>query len=159
MMKLSSAASGGPESILAELTRAWSVGNGSAFARPFQSDAIFVAFDGTVLRGAAAIGQFHQRAFSSHLAGTQLQVEIEERRELAPGLTLVLTRGGIRRNNETHGDLIGPSIQTLLIRDADDQLRIETFQNTRDRPITGPNEAQVWREFDQAWTRIAERQR
>jgi uncharacterized protein (TIGR02246 family) len=137
--------------VVDELVRAWAAGDGAAFARPFADHAHFVAFDGTVLRGPDEIGRFHQQAFSTHLAGTRLQVHLEEVRTLAPGIAVVLTRGGIQRDGKSRGALMGHSIQTYVMTERDGRARIESFQNTRDRPITGPRQAQVWRDFDQAW--------
>lgn len=136
------------------LVQAWAAGDGSAFGRPFADRARFVAFDGTVLQGPAEIGRFHQQAFSTHLTGTRLEVAVDEVRELAPGVAAVFSHGGIRRDGESRGALIGPSIQTFVFRQADGGAQIECFQNTRDRPIAGPREAQVWRDFDLAWSRL-----
>jgi len=145
-----------PAALIRELTQAWSGGDAVAFGRPFDSKAIFVAFDGTVLRGPEAISSFHQQAFSTHLAGTQLHVEIDEIRAIAAGVAIALTHGGIRRNGQTQGPLIGASIQTFIFRETNGRFLIESFQNTRARSITGPREAQVWRDFDLAWSRLRE---
>jgi uncharacterized protein (TIGR02246 family) len=140
--------------LIAELVQAWAAGDGMAFAKPFADSARFVAFDGTVLHGPVAIGRFHEQAFSTHLAGTQLYIEVEEIRRMAPGVTVAYTRGGIRRDGKGQGPLIGSSIQTFVIHETAERPLIESFQNTRNRPITGPEQAQVWREFDLAWGRL-----
>jgi uncharacterized protein (TIGR02246 family) len=138
--------------LIDELVRAWAAGDGAAFARPFASRARFIAFDGAVLHGPEAIGRFHDRAFSSHLANTTLQINIDEMRELAPHVAMLFTHGGIRRGSETQGALIGGSVQTFVVANLTGQPQIESFQNTRDRPIKGPREAEVWRAFDKAWS-------
>jgi len=137
-----------------ELAQAWAAGDGAAFARPFAERAHFIAFDGTVLKGPAEIGSFHQQAFSTHLAGTRLGVRLDEVRLLAPGIAIVFTHGGIERKGESQGALIGHSVQTFVISQLDRHPVIESFQNTRDRPIRGPRQAQVWRDFDEAWNRL-----
>ncbi len=140
--------------VIDDLVRAWAEGEGSAFARPFTDEGWFVAFDGTLLRGRAEIGAFHQEAFTTHLSGTRLQVDVEEVRLLAARLIVVLTRGGIRRDGESQGELIGASVQTYVMRELDGRFLIESFQNTRDRPIKGPKAAQVWSDFDRAWNQL-----
>jgi uncharacterized protein (TIGR02246 family) len=39
---------------------AWAAGDGEAFAAPFSDGAVFVAFDGSVLRGREQIAAVHQ---------------------------------------------------------------------------------------------------
>ena len=146
----------GQVALLEGLTGAWEAGDAVAFSRHFSPNAIFVAFDGTALRGPEPIRHFHQQAFFSHLAGTRLELVIEETRLIAPGVRIFLTRGGIRRAGDINGPLIGPSIQTLTILEADDHFSIECFQNTRARSITGPEAAAVWQAFDRAWSHLME---
>ena len=141
-------------SVIDALVRAWSAGDGAGFAEPFGEEGWFVAFDGTVLQGPPAIGAYHQQAFSTHLAGTTLKVTLTKVRTLATGLLIAQTLGGIERDGESHGGLIGASIQTYVLREHDGRLWIESFQNTRDRPITGPQAAKVWRDFDAAWNGV-----
>ena len=79
---------------------------------------------------------------------------VREARLLALGIAIVFTHGGIEREGKSQGALISYSIQTFVMSQLDLQPRIESFQNTRDRPIKGPREAQVWRDFDEAWNRL-----
>jgi len=137
--------------LLDELIQAWARGDGLAFGRPFAERCRFVAFDGTILQGPEEIARFHQQAFNTHVAGTRLQLHIDEIRALGPSAVLVLARGGIERDWVRQGALIGDSIQTFVITHSQGRAQIEAFQNTRWRPISGPAEAQVWRDFDQAW--------
>jgi uncharacterized protein (TIGR02246 family) len=53
--------------LLDQLANSWSSGNGREFGASFMEDAHFVAFDGTVLEGSEAIGQYHQAAFDRYL--------------------------------------------------------------------------------------------
>jgi uncharacterized protein (TIGR02246 family) len=149
-----SRANAGASVLIDELIRAWAAGDGQAFGRPFAEHAFFIGFDGSLLRGPHAIGRFHEQAFSTYLAGTRLQVEIETIRMLTRGITVVVTRGGIRPDADARGPLIYPSIQTSVIREVNSRYCIESFHSTRDRPLTGPREAQAWHDFDQAWSRL-----
>jgi uncharacterized protein (TIGR02246 family) len=141
----------GVRALVQALTDAWSVGDGAGFGKPFSSRSRFVAFDGTILHGPDEIARFHQQAFESHLRNTRLRVHIDEVRALAPAAALVFSRGGIERDGTTEGGLMGDSAQTIVVAIHDGVAQIEAFQNTRQRPIRGPHEAQVWRDFDQAW--------
>ena len=140
--------------VISQLVRGWAEGDGPAYAMPFAEDGWFIAFDGTLLRGRTEIGAFHQRAFNAHLSSTLLHLDIEEVRVLDATLIVALTRGGISRNGESQGELIGASVQTFVMRELGKRLVIETFQNTRDRPIRSPESANVWSEFDLAWNRL-----
>jgi hypothetical protein len=57
---------------------------------------------------------------------------------LAPGIAVVFTHGGIQREGKSQGALIGHSVQTYVMSKPEGRPQIESFQNTRDRPITGP---------------------
>jgi uncharacterized protein (TIGR02246 family) len=141
--------------LLNSLIDAWAHGDGAAFGRSFAMDARFVAFDGTILHGPDEIGRYHQRAFDTHLAGTRLRLHKREVRELSDSVAMVSAQGGILRDGARQGTLIGTSVQTFVVREVGGVAQIEASQNTRCRPISGPREAQVWRDFDQAWTSIA----
>ena len=97
---------------------------------------------GPVISGVAiavsASIRLHQQAFSTHLAGTRLRVHLDEVHILAPGIAVVFTHGGIQREGKSQGALIGHSVQTYVMSKPEGRPQIESFQNTRDRPITGP---------------------
>jgi uncharacterized protein (TIGR02246 family) len=57
---------------------AWGAGNG--FAAPFSDDALFIGFDGSVMRGRRQIAATHQEVFDRWMTGTRL---IEERTEVS----------------------------------------------------------------------------
>jgi uncharacterized protein (TIGR02246 family) len=58
------------QELMDQLANFWSAGSGREFGALFMDDAHFVAFDGTVLKGPAAIGQYHQAAFDRYLQNT-----------------------------------------------------------------------------------------
>ena len=140
--------------IVDELVQAWAAGDAAAFARPFAADARFVAFDGSVLQGPAEIARFHQQPFSTHLAGTRLQAVIDDVRTPSPGVVVLSSHGGIWRGEPDRAELTGHSVQSYVMLDTNGRLEIVSFQNTRERAITGAEAAQVWREFDQAWAKL-----
>ena len=137
--------------ILEELQAGWSVGSGAQFAAAFAPQARFVAFDGTTLTGSSEIANFHQRAFDSHLQGTALDVHFQEIRLVAPGVWLAWAQGGIIKANGSVAERTGESVQLFVFVEYAGILAIEAFQNTRLRPVTDAQTAEVWRQFDQLW--------
>ncbi|MBV8275759.1 MAG: hypothetical protein JO170_10955 [Verrucomicrobia bacterium] len=45
----------------------------------------------------------------------------------------------------------GESVQLFVFREQEGLVAIEAFQNTRLRPVTDAQSAEVWRQFDQLW--------
>jgi hypothetical protein len=45
----------------------------------------------------------------------------------------------------------GESVQLFVFREQEGFVAIEAFQNTRLRPVTDAQSAEVWRHFDQLW--------
>ena len=134
-----------------ELTAGWLAGDGKRFAAPFGERAHFVAFDGTVLTGPSEIAAFHQKAFDTHLRGTALDVTVEEVRPVAERVWLVFASGGISKIGGSTAERTGESVQTYLCREEEGKIYIEAFQNTRVRPVTDQQSAEVWRAFDELW--------
>jgi uncharacterized protein (TIGR02246 family) len=116
----------------------------------FAPQARFVAFDGTTLTGPSEIANFHQRAFDSQ-PGTALDIHIEEIRSVAPGVWLAWTKGGIRKPDGSFAERSGESVQLFVFREDAGFIAIEAFQNTRLRPVTDSQSAEVWRQFDRLW--------
>ncbi len=72
------------------MNEAWNRGDAAGFAADFAEDAEFVAFEGTVLRGRAAIVAFHQPLFDTLLKGSRLvDGETPFARVVAPGYGVV----------------------------------------------------------------------
>ena len=137
--------------ILQELQAGWLAGSAAQFAAAFAPQARFVAFDGTTLTGPSEIANFHQRAFDSQLQGTALDVHIEEIRLVTPGVWLVWTKGGITTAKGSVVGRTGESVQLFVFKEQGGLVAIEAFQNTRLRPVTDSQSAEVWRQFDQLW--------
>jgi uncharacterized protein (TIGR02246 family) len=142
------------QKLLDDLASAWSRNNGADFGAPFLKDAHFVAFDGTVLNGRDAIGEYHQAAFDRYLKDTRLVASIESTCAVGRDTLLAFTRGHIEGATGGTVQLSGDSLSTMLVVLRDGKARIQAFQNTRNRPITGDASAQVWREFDRMWNAL-----
>jgi uncharacterized protein (TIGR02246 family) len=140
------------QELMDQLTNSWSAGNGQEFGASFTDNAHFVAFDGTVLEGPAAIGQYHQAAFDRYLQNTRLVVSVDGTRAIDESALLVFASGGIQSKSGGAVMLTGESLQTIVVVLQDGKARVLAFQNTRKRPITDGDSASVWREFDRLWS-------
>ena len=54
------------------MLEAWGARDGEAFAAPFSDDALFIGFDGSVMRGRQQIAATHQEVFDRWKKGTRL---------------------------------------------------------------------------------------
>ena len=73
---------------------AWGAANGKAFAAPFSDDALFIGFDGSVMRGREQIAATHQDVFDRWMKGTRLVEDRTEVRFVEPEVAIVPTLGG-----------------------------------------------------------------
>jgi uncharacterized protein (TIGR02246 family) len=132
---------------------AWGAGDGEAFAAPFSDDAVFVGFDGSVLRGRAQIAASHQELFDRWLKGTRLVEERTEVRFVDTGVAIVHALSGTVMRGKSEPTPERDSIQTLVaVRDAAGGWSFVSFQNTRIRPIgAGAVSALLWLVPDRLW--------
>jgi uncharacterized protein (TIGR02246 family) len=137
--------------LIDQLVDSWNTGDGREFGASFMDDAHFVVFDGTVLEGSEAIGQYHQAAFDHHLQNTRLVLSVDGTRTVDQSALLVFTRGGIESKSGRTVASTGDSLQTMVVVLKDGKARLLAFQNTRRRPITDEESAGVWKEFDGLW--------
>jgi uncharacterized protein (TIGR02246 family) len=142
--------------LLDQIADSWSTGDGQKFGAAFAEDAHFVAFDGTVLQGRGAIVRCHQAAFDRYLKNTKLVTTVDGTRIVDASAVLVFTSGGIQSQSGHSVALSGHSVQTLVVVLGECKACIQAFQNTRRRPITDENSANVWRRFDRLWKDISQ---
>ena len=121
------------EDVLTRLAAAWNDGDATAYADLFTPDATYVVFDGTVVRGRAAIEDGHRALFAGPLRGFRMDpptVAVPVR-YLSPDVAHVLVDGGTRPPGQRESPPDRASVVSfVLVRDADDW-RIAAFQNTR----------------------------
>lgn len=131
---------------------AWGAGDGEAFAAPFGDDAVFIGFDGSVMRGREQIASTHQEVFDRWMKGTRLVEEGTEVRFVASDVAIVHTLGGTLMRGKSEPAPERESIQTLVaVRDAGGW-SFASFQNTRIRPIgAGAVSALLWLVPDRLW--------
>jgi uncharacterized protein (TIGR02246 family) len=131
---------------------AWRAGDGRAFAAPFSDDAVFVGFDGSVMRGRGQIASVHQELFDRWLRGSRLVDERTEVRFTGPDVAIVHAVGGTVMRGKTEPAPERDSIQTLVAVRRDGGWSFVSFQNTRMRPIgAGPASALLWLVPDKLW--------
>ena len=132
---------------------AWGAGNGKAFAAPFSDDALFIGFDGSVMRGREQIAATHQDVFDRWMKGTRLVEEQTEVRFVDPDVAVVHTLGGTVMRGKSEPTPERDSIQTLVaVRDPAGGWSFVSFQNTRIRPIAaGAVSALLWLVPDSLW--------
>jgi uncharacterized protein (TIGR02246 family) len=118
--------------IPARMNEAWDRGDGAGFAADFTEDAEFVAFDGTVLSGHAAIVAFHQPLFDTVLKGTRLvNSEVVFAREVRPGIAVLHQRLGVVMQGETEPLPSRNSMQLFVLVHQEGRWQVVASQNSR----------------------------
>jgi uncharacterized protein (TIGR02246 family) len=131
---------------------AWGDGDGEAFAAPFSDDALFIGFDGSVVRGRRRIAASHQELFDRWMKGSRLVDERTEVRFLTPEVAVVHALGGTVMPGKSEPAPDRDSIQTLVAVKRAGAWTFVSFQNTRIRPIgAGPVSALLWLVPDKLW--------
>jgi phosphoglucomutase len=97
-----------------QLMDGWNKGSAEAFAAPFEENADFVAFDGTLFKGRDEIVSSHQPLFDKWLKGTRLTGEVRAIRFLSPEIALMHTIGGTIMRKKSESSPERDSIQTLV---------------------------------------------
>ncbi|UOQ64251.1 SgcJ/EcaC family oxidoreductase [Hymenobacter volaticus] len=123
--------------LLDQLSAAWKAGDGQQFAASFTENADYVVFDGTHLRGRAAIAQVHQELFDGLMRGSELVgSSVTDFQLLAPTVALLHSTGAVRMRWQKKAPVGRNSIQTLVaVQQETGNWLFAAFQNTR---ITRP---------------------
>ncbi|PJJ53244.1 SgcJ/EcaC family oxidoreductase [Hymenobacter chitinivorans] len=122
--------------LLDQLSAAWKAGDGAQFAASFTEDADYVVFDGSHLRGRAAIAQAHQELFEGLMRGSELVGgSITDFQLLSPTVALLHSVGAVRMRWQKKAPTGRNSIQTLVaIEEESGSWKLAAFQNTRIAP-------------------------
>ena|ERR1700754_1353023 len=120
------------QDVLTRLAAAWNDGDATAYAALFTSDATYVVFDGTVVRGRAAIEDGHRALFAGPLRGFRMEPPAAPVpvRYLRPDVAHVLADGGTRPPGQSELPPDRASVVSFLLVH-DDEWRIAAFHNTR----------------------------
>jgi uncharacterized protein (TIGR02246 family) len=121
-----------------DVTDAWNLRSGAAYARYFTEDGIVVGFDGSQMEGRAGIQQTLDTIFERH-SDTHRQVSIiREVRVPTPDVALLRSIAGFIAPGESD---IDPDLNCVLVLVAvrqNDEWLIANFQNTPLQLHAGP---------------------
>ena len=124
------------QAVLAELARAWDIGDAAAYGRQFTEGATYVSFDGHLLSGRQAIEDVHRFLFDGPLRGSRMVSDrgesstIQSTSLLGEDVAVVVSTGGIQLAGQTElGDR--DSVQTVVLTRAGERWLVAAFQNTR----------------------------
>ena len=119
----------------------WNVGNGDAFAAPFEEDGDQVGFDGTHFKGRQEIASFHQHLFDMFLQGSRLVGKVRSVRFLTTNVAVMHAVGGTVIGGQTDLDPERNSVQTLIAVKHNGKWGLAAFQNTRATYMGRPEES------------------
>jgi uncharacterized protein (TIGR02246 family) len=110
---------------------AWNIGSGADFARSFSEQADFIAFEGTHLKGRAAIQEFHQKLFDTELRGTRLEGGVSFVRFLGPALAVMHSWVTTTLAGQTNASSSRDSMQLFVAVKVGEQWHFEAMLNAR----------------------------
>jgi uncharacterized protein (TIGR02246 family) len=114
-----------------QMTIAWNRGSGADFAQPFSEQADFIAFEGTHLKGRAAIQEFHQKLFDTELRGTRLEGGVSFVRFLGPALAVMHSWVTTTLAGQTNASSSRDSMQLFVAVKRGEQWQFEAMLNAR----------------------------
>lgn len=118
---------------------AWDAGDAEAYGACFAADVDYVAFDGQVVRGRAAVVDGHALLFATVLRRTRLRGEIEAVRFVSGDVAVVHAWGGAVWPWQRGVPADRLSRQTYVVVRAGVGWSITAFHNTRVRPTPAPD--------------------
>lgn len=121
--------------LVEEIGDAWGRGDADAYARLFAEDADYVVFDGTHLKGRAAIAASHRPLFEKFMKGSRLAWLGVDVRFPAPDVALIHGKGAILMAGQEAPAKRRVSVQTLVAARRGGAWELVAFQNTRYRPF------------------------
>ena len=115
--------------ILTGLQDAWNAADGARYGAAFTDDSDFVTVRGEHLRGSQVIAEGHQRIFDSIYQGSTVKIELDNAREVAPGVVLAVATSAL---DAPSGPLRGQhgSRMTLVITSLQDDWLVTGLHNT-----------------------------
>ncbi|HET7809108.1 MAG TPA: SgcJ/EcaC family oxidoreductase [Steroidobacteraceae bacterium] len=114
-----------------QMIEAWNHGDAAGFAAPFAEDADFIAFEGTHLRGRAAIIGFHQPLFDTALKGTRLEGSVKFVRFVTPHLAVLHAWGTTTLKGQTNASSSRDSMQLFVFTKHADAWQCDALLNAR----------------------------
>lgn len=135
-----------------QILEGWNKGDGEFYAAPFDEEADYIAFDGSHIKGRAAIASTHQELFDKWVKGSRLVGEIKDIRFLSAETALLQTTGGTILKGKDKPAPERDSIQTLVAVKKNGEWKFTAFHNNRFRPIKeSPTGVFLWMFTDWLW--------
>jgi uncharacterized protein (TIGR02246 family) len=123
------------QALAQQLNDAWARADADGFAALFTEEADYVVFDGSHLKGRAAIAESH-RALFQFMKGSRLVVTAPPSvRFLAPDVAVLHGMGAVLRAGQKRPSRRALSVQTFVAIKQGGPWRFTAFQNTRYRPF------------------------
>jgi uncharacterized protein (TIGR02246 family) len=110
---------------------AWNAGDAAAFIAPFRSDADFVAFEGTHLRGREQMLAFHRRIFDTVVKGSRMEGEVKFVHFLSPEQAVMHSRVEYALRDQPGTSRARDSMQLTVLTKRDGEWRAEALMNAR----------------------------
>jgi len=114
-----------------QMINAWNTGSGAAFAAPFTTDADFVVFEGTHLKGRQEIASFTQEIFDTVVKGSHLEGEVKFVRFLGPKLAVMHSVVSTILPGHTEAAPGRDSMQMYVVTNHDGEWQAEAILNAR----------------------------
>lgn len=115
----------------ARMIEGWNRGSGAGFAAPFASDADFIAFEGSQLKGRSQIAQFHQMLFDTSLKGTRLEGGVHFLRLLRSDLAVLHAWATTTLQGQTNASPSRDSMQLFVCTKHGGYWQFDAMQNSR----------------------------
>lgn len=112
-----------------QLTEAWRIGNGNAWADAFVDDADFTVWFGLAIKGKEQIAWGHQLIFDNFYADTVFEFDIRQIRFIRPDVAIVHLNGSVVRNGENL-PAEPDAVPMAVLEQVGDDWKIVAFQNT-----------------------------
>ena len=114
-----------------EMIAAWNRGDGAGFAAAFTDTADFVAFEGSHLRGRAAIEGFHTEMFATVLRGTRLEGAVQSVRLVTSEVAVMRAVAYTVLAGDERPSPSRDSMQLFVTVRTDDGWKVAAVQNAR----------------------------
>ena len=124
--------------LYARMCRAWSSGDAEAYGACFTDDCDYVAFDGSHVRGRAAVVRSHDALFRGVLNGSRLVGEVTGTRRLGRDAALAHGLGSIVVAWRARPPRRRLTVNTLVAVRCPEGWRFAAIHNGRVRPLTVP---------------------
>ncbi|HTU68147.1 MAG TPA: SgcJ/EcaC family oxidoreductase [Steroidobacteraceae bacterium] len=115
----------------AAMIESWNEGSGAGYAAAFSSDADFIAFEGSQLKGRSQIAQFHQMLFETSLRNTRMDGGVHFVRFLRPDLAVLHAWATTTLSGQTNATASRDALQLFVATKHGGYWQFDVMQNSR----------------------------